>query len=109
MELFRLNSAHVAAGIKNRDFSAEEYIHQLLDRIEKVERKVNAFITVTGDLALERARQLDRRIKDGGHVGPLAGVALSIKDNICVYKGKRVEFRHTCPGVPGPGPSASGF
>ncbi|HKU49472.1 MAG TPA: Asp-tRNA(Asn)/Glu-tRNA(Gln) amidotransferase subunit GatA [Nitrososphaera sp.] len=84
MELFRLNSAHVAAGIKNRDFSAEEYIHQLLDRIEKVERKVNAFITVTGDLALERARQLDRRIKDGGHVGPLAGVALSIKDNICV-------------------------
>ena len=84
MQLYRLDSAQVAAGIRNRDFSAEEYVQQLLERIEKVEPKVNAFITVTGGLALERARWLDRRIKDGEQVGPLAGVAVSIKDNICV-------------------------
>lgn len=84
MELFRLDSAQVATGIKNRDFSAEEYIQQLLERIERVELKVNAFVTVTGSIALDKARQLDRRIKDGEQVGQLAGVALGVKDNICV-------------------------
>lgn len=84
MELFRLCSAQVSEGISNREFSAEEYIQQLLERIEKVEPKVNAFITVTGEQALERARQLDRKIKDGERAGSLAGVAVSIKDNICV-------------------------
>ena len=83
-ELFRLGSAQVASGIASRDFSAEEYVQQLLERIEKVESKINAFITVTGNQALERARLLDRRIKDGESVGPLAGVAVSIKDNISV-------------------------
>lgn len=84
MQLYKLESAQVAAGIRNRDFSAEEYVQQLLERIEKVEPKVNAFITVNSGAALERARQLDRRIKDGDQVGPLAGVAVSIKDNICI-------------------------
>ena len=88
MQLFKLDSAQVAAGIRNRDFSAEEYVQQLLERIEKVEPKVNAFITVNGDAALERARQLDRRIKDSDRVGPLAGVAVSIKDNICTKETK---------------------
>jgi aspartyl-tRNA(Asn)/glutamyl-tRNA(Gln) amidotransferase subunit A len=83
-ELFRLGSAQVAAGIASRNFSAEEYVQQLLERVEKVESKINAFITVTGNQALERARLLDRRIKDGESVGPLAGVAVSIKDNISV-------------------------
>jgi aspartyl-tRNA(Asn)/glutamyl-tRNA(Gln) amidotransferase subunit A len=84
VELYRLNSAQVAAGISNRDFSAEEYIQQLLERIEKVETKINAFVTITGREALENARYLDRRIKDGERVGPLAGVAMSVKDNICI-------------------------
>ena len=56
MELYRLNSAQVAAGIGNRDFSAEEYIQQLLERIEKAETKINAFVTITGKEALENAR-----------------------------------------------------
>ena len=88
MQLYELDSAQVAAGIRTRDFSAEEYVQQLLERIEKVEPKVNAFIAVNGGPALERARQLDRKIKDGDKVGPLAGVTVSIKDNICV-KGTR--------------------
>jgi aspartyl-tRNA(Asn)/glutamyl-tRNA(Gln) amidotransferase subunit A len=84
VELFKLGCAQVSAGITSREFSAEEYVQQLLERIEKVEPKVNAFITVTGQQALERARQIDRKIKDGEHVGPLAGVAASVKDNISV-------------------------
>lgn len=91
MELYRLDAARVTEGVRNREFSAEEYIQQMLERIERVEPKVNAFVSVTGEQALERARQLDRSMRDGGWPGPLTGVAIGVKDNICV-KG----IRTTC-------------
>jgi len=53
-----------------------------LERIEKVEPKINAFVTVSKE-AIERARTIDKKIRDGEQAGPLAGVAVSIKDNIC--------------------------
>jgi aspartyl-tRNA(Asn)/glutamyl-tRNA(Gln) amidotransferase subunit A len=81
--LFKLDAASVAQGVKNRDFSAEEYIHQVMERIEQVEPKVNAFVTVNKG-AVEQARSLDKKIRDGEQAGPLAGVAVSVKDNICV-------------------------
>ncbi|MGI0016655.1 MAG: amidase, partial [Nitrososphaera sp.] len=84
MEVCRLGAADVAAGIRSRKFSAEEYIQQLLERIERVEPKVNAFVSVSGKEALEKARLVDKRIRNGEQVGTLAGVAVSIKDNICV-------------------------
>ena len=83
MRLYKLDAAGVAQGVRNRDFSAEEYIHQILERIEQVEPRVNAFVTVNKD-ATEQARSLDKKIRDGDDAGPLAGVAVSIKDNICV-------------------------
>lgn len=90
MPLYNLSAGHVAKGVASREFSAEEYIHQILERIEKVEPRVNAFVTINKG-ALEQARALDRRIRDGEGAGPLAGVAVSIKDNICT-KG----IRTTC-------------
>ncbi|HKX82277.1 MAG TPA: Asp-tRNA(Asn)/Glu-tRNA(Gln) amidotransferase subunit GatA [Nitrososphaera sp.] len=84
MELFRLDASLVAKGIRDREFSAEEYIQQLLERIERTETKVNAFVSVGGAQALERARQIDRQLRDGEKLGALAGVAISVKDNICV-------------------------
>jgi aspartyl-tRNA(Asn)/glutamyl-tRNA(Gln) amidotransferase subunit A len=83
LSLYTLDAGRVASGIKSREFSAEEYIHQLLERIEKVEPKVNAFVTINKE-ALDQARVLDKKIRDGEHAGPLAGVAIGIKDNICV-------------------------
>jgi aspartyl-tRNA(Asn)/glutamyl-tRNA(Gln) amidotransferase subunit A len=85
--LYKLDAAQVAKAVANREFSAEEYIHQVLERIEKVEPKVNAFVTVNKD-AVEQARALDKKIRDGARAGPLAGVAVSVKDNICT-KGVR--------------------
>lgn len=83
MSLYTLDAGRVASGIKSREFSAEEYVHQLLERIEKVEPKVNAFVTINKE-ALDHARALDKKIRDGEQAGPLAGVAIGIKDNICV-------------------------
>jgi aspartyl-tRNA(Asn)/glutamyl-tRNA(Gln) amidotransferase subunit A len=82
LALHTLDTRQVVAGIQSREFSAEEYVSQILERIEKVEPKVNAFVTVYKE-AIEHSRSIDKKIRDGEQVGPLAGVAVSIKDNIC--------------------------
>jgi len=56
--------------------SCEEIVHEYLERIG--ESKLNAFITVAGESALARAREIDSE----GHEGPLAGIPVAIKDNI---------------------------
>jgi len=81
LALYTLGAGQVAAGIKNREFSAEEYVYQIFERIEKVEPKVNALVTVNKQ-AIDRARIIDKKIRDGEQAGLLAGVALSVKDNI---------------------------
>lgn len=81
--LYHLNAEQVASGIKNGDFSAQEYISQILERIEKIDAKINAFIAVDNKAAIEKARSIDSRIHDGDMIGGLAGVAVGIKDNIC--------------------------
>ena len=48
------------------------------------EKKVHAFIQVTEALALEQAREVDRKISQGEDPGPLAGVPVSIKDIFCL-------------------------
>ncbi|HZB16590.1 MAG TPA: amidase, partial [Nitrososphaeraceae archaeon] len=82
--LCHLNSRQITLGIKNGDFSAEEYVSQILERIEKIDSKINAFITVDNEGALEKAQLIDRKIRNGEqNIGPLAGVTVGIKDNIC--------------------------
>ena len=83
-KLYHLTAEEVSSGIKNLDFSAEEYIFQILERIEKIDVKINAFITVNKNRALKTARSIDKKIRDEEkNIGPLAGVAIGIKDNIC--------------------------
>jgi aspartyl-tRNA(Asn)/glutamyl-tRNA(Gln) amidotransferase subunit A len=73
--------------LKDRELSSVELTRAFLERIRKVEPQVKAFVTVTEDLALERARLADDAIA-AGRVGPMTGVPLAIKDVICT-KGVR--------------------
>jgi aspartyl-tRNA(Asn)/glutamyl-tRNA(Gln) amidotransferase subunit A len=81
--LYHLNAEQVASGIRNRDFSAVEYISQILERIKKIDVKINAFVTVDSEGAIEKARSIDKRIQNGERIGRLGGVAIGVKDNIC--------------------------
>jgi aspartyl-tRNA(Asn)/glutamyl-tRNA(Gln) amidotransferase subunit A len=74
--------------LKARKLSPVELVRAYLDRIEAVDPKVHAFITVTGDQAMERARQAEREIAAGRYRGPLHGVAYAPKDLIAT-KGIR--------------------
>jgi aspartyl-tRNA(Asn)/glutamyl-tRNA(Gln) amidotransferase subunit A len=86
VNLFCLTAEQIVKGVKNKDFSAEEYISQILERIEKIDRRINAFTIVDDNGALKKARSIDKKIRDGEdekNIGSLAGVAVGIKDNIC--------------------------
>ncbi|CAN5855745.1 Asp-tRNA(Asn)/Glu-tRNA(Gln) amidotransferase subunit GatA [soil metagenome] len=63
--------------------SAEETVRVSLARAEAVQRSLNAFVTVLHKEAVVRARAVDERVARGDAVGPLAGVPVVVKDNIC--------------------------
>ena len=66
-----------------RDLSAEELTRAHLDAIEALNPRLNAFVAVTGERALERARASDARRARGEAAGPLDGAPLGIKDLFC--------------------------
>ena len=68
--------------LTRRELSSVELTKAVLERIDSVEAKLQAYVTVTRDLALEQARRADERIK-GGDCSPLTGVPALIKDNMC--------------------------
>jgi len=68
--------------LKKKQLSSVELTKDYLERIEQVEPKVKAFVTVTGELALEQAHRADELIQSGKG-GPLTGIPVAIKDVIC--------------------------
>ena len=68
--------------LDRREVTSVDLTRSYLDQIGRVEDRVKAFITVTGDLALQQAHQADQRIASGA-AGPLTGVPVQVKDVIC--------------------------
>ncbi len=68
--------------IRTRKLSPVELTHDCLTRIEELNPTLNAFITVTADLALEQARRAEAEIAAGNYRGPLHGIPFALKDNI---------------------------
>lgn len=83
MDLNRLTAHELHDLLVSRQVSAREVTQSVLDRISGVEDRVRAFVTVTADIALAQADAVDRRIAQGEEIGPLAGIPIAIKDNMC--------------------------
>jgi aspartyl-tRNA(Asn)/glutamyl-tRNA(Gln) amidotransferase subunit A len=83
MELFRLSAMEIASGVRDGRFSAEDVVRSCLSRIESKEPEIHAMLTVTADAAIARARELDGRRSSGEDLGPLGGVPVILKDNMC--------------------------
>lgn len=83
MDLYSLTLTEVASKIKNKEVSIKEVLDNIYSRIEDVEPKVDAYITLTQKLAYERAEKLQQRLDNGEDIGVLGGVPIAIKDNIC--------------------------
>jgi len=81
-ELVFLSAANLASEIKNKQISPVEAVEAYLDRINHVDPKLNAYITVLADKALEAAHQSESDITSGVNKGSLHGVPVAIKDQI---------------------------
>ncbi|MET9614208.1 Asp-tRNA(Asn)/Glu-tRNA(Gln) amidotransferase subunit GatA [Kitasatospora indigofera] len=79
-DLIRYTAAETATAIAQGDVSAVEVAQAHLDRIDAVDKRVNAFLHVDTEGALSAARAVDAKRAKGEELGPLAGVPLALKD-----------------------------
>jgi aspartyl-tRNA(Asn)/glutamyl-tRNA(Gln) amidotransferase subunit A len=77
-----LSIAEVVARVRAGEQSALELTEAYLERIAAFDKPLNVYRTVTADSARERARAVDDQVRRGEDPGPLAGVPISLKDNI---------------------------
>jgi aspartyl-tRNA(Asn)/glutamyl-tRNA(Gln) amidotransferase subunit A len=83
-----LTIGELAAQYRSGKATPTRVVEACLGRIESLDPKVRAYLTVTRESALARAEAADRRMKAGEPLGPLDGIPLAIKDVICT-KGVR--------------------
>ena len=81
MKLTELTALELGAAIKKGEVSIKEAVQAALDAVAVRDKELNAFITVTGEQALDQAEKLQAGVKDAA--SPLYGVPMAIKDNIC--------------------------
>ncbi len=81
-EIIRLGATELVRMIKKREISCRETVFAHLDRIAQVNEYVNAVVKVLPEQALDQADELDRKIGNGESVGALAGVPITVKENI---------------------------
>jgi aspartyl-tRNA(Asn)/glutamyl-tRNA(Gln) amidotransferase subunit A len=79
-ELPFLTASHLSKLIETKEVSPVEATEAYLDRIQEVDPKLNSYITVTGEQALDAARQAEHEIAAGEYRGPLHGVPMAVKD-----------------------------
>jgi aspartyl-tRNA(Asn)/glutamyl-tRNA(Gln) amidotransferase subunit A len=79
-ELCYLTIAEAAAGLRRKDFSSLELTNACLQRIQSIDGRLHSFITITADLAREKAAQADKELRNGTEHGPLHGIPVALKD-----------------------------
>ena len=83
MELTGLTAVELGKKIQAKEVTALEAVQAALDAIKKREAEVNSFVTVDEEGALAQAEKVQEKINAGELTGPLAGVPVAIKDNMC--------------------------
>lgn len=84
MSLYKLNALELHKKLIQKEMTALEICRYFLNRIEKLDGEVGAFLSVFQERAQEKAHQVDVKIAQGQPVGKLAGIPIGIKDNIHV-------------------------
>ena len=91
MSLLDLTALELGAAIKKGETTAVEAAESCFARMKEMEPEVHAFINLDEERAMDQAKKVQKEIEEGKLTGPLAGVPVAVKDNICT-KG----FATTC-------------
>ena len=88
MDLYDLTVHELLDKLKNKEITLEEINKSYIERINEKENEVKAFVTITDEDAVEKAKKIDDDIKNGKEVSKLSGIPIGIKDNICTKNVK---------------------
>ncbi|KYH31962.1 Asp-tRNA(Asn)/Glu-tRNA(Gln) amidotransferase subunit GatA [Neomoorella mulderi] len=83
MDLHYLTAHELGDLLQRREVSAVEVTEAIIERIKAVDGRVQAYLTRTAEEALEQAKAVDAARARGEEPGPLAGVPMALKDNLC--------------------------
>jgi len=82
LELFNLTIHQIKEKLEKKEIKAVEVLESTLKRIDDVEGEIGAYITLTKDMAYEKAKRINKKIENNRFIGLLGGIPMSIKDNI---------------------------
>lgn len=88
MDLEKMTALALAEKIRQRQISVLDGVKTVFSVIEKKEPQIHAYLDLYKKEAFARAKEVEKGIREGVYTGPLAGVPVAVKDNICV-KGKK--------------------
>ncbi|MEK0368265.1 MAG: Asp-tRNA(Asn)/Glu-tRNA(Gln) amidotransferase subunit GatA [Nitrosopumilus sp.] len=83
----KISALEFVQEVQNGNISVEDFVAKTLERIQNVDEKLHAFLSVNEE-AVDQARKIDKKIKSGNKVGKCFGMPISIKDNICIKDSK---------------------
>ncbi|GAW91608.1 Asp-tRNA(Asn)/Glu-tRNA(Gln) amidotransferase subunit GatA [Calderihabitans maritimus] len=83
MNLYELTAHELHELLQKKEVSSREITQSVLERIEEVDDSVKAYVTLTKEKALQQADKVDKSLASGETLGPLAGIPMGFKDNIC--------------------------
>ncbi|MBO5032529.1 MAG: Asp-tRNA(Asn)/Glu-tRNA(Gln) amidotransferase subunit GatA [Lachnospiraceae bacterium] len=83
MDILSYSAVELAAAIKEGKVTATEAMEAVLARIDEKEKDINAYVTIDREAAWKAAKAAQEKINAGELTGPLAGVPVAIKDNMC--------------------------
>ncbi len=82
IDLVNTTIAEMSELLRRREVSPVELTEATLERIDRVAPQLGCFVTVTGEYALERAKQAEREIAAGDYRGPMHGITYTLKDSL---------------------------
>ncbi|OGY26852.1 MAG: aspartyl/glutamyl-tRNA amidotransferase subunit A [Candidatus Woykebacteria bacterium RBG_16_43_9] len=86
MDLTKFTVKEASQSLQNRKVSSQELTRVVFTQIEKLEPKLDAFLTITKETAEKQSRKIDKLIAENQKVNPLAGIPMALKD-VIVTKG----------------------
>ncbi|MBS7007833.1 Asp-tRNA(Asn)/Glu-tRNA(Gln) amidotransferase subunit GatA [Anaerostipes sp.] len=83
MGILDLTALELGRKIKEKEISVKEATQAVLDQIRKAEPSIHGYVSYDEESALKRAEEVQQKIDSGILTGPLAGIPIAVKDNIC--------------------------
>ncbi len=87
-EILSLSAVSLGQKIKEKEVTAVEAAEAVFQQIDRVEETVHSYVSIDREAAFTQAEEIQKKIDSGILTGPLAGVPMAVKDNICV-EGQR--------------------